>query len=408
MPFPQNSGGYDLYEWRDEHAPSRVSIKSAAELIRRRTDWRLGIIVAPFDTEDSIPDLDELANGFGIPREFRDERENGVTHSFGTRVNGDGSESIWLHFLGEMPSQQLDDPISRWIHFGFFMTWTPCKVADGDRQKHFPWAEKLTLVVFEPPAPLLEMISSRLLVDKSKWSEALEDPYVLLDMAFHAWYQRIEEASWEMTFRTRDVEKTVFNEARMMQGPQPRLPEIDLTLAHAIAKNAIYRLEGLDAILRCLELAVQFHELFHSTRLRSLSSQSRIKNVIDLSFHIQSMYDSKLVRYDSRSMRILSVLGVVFLPLSTVSTIFGTQFFTAVPEAVGFDGATVPSYMVVNSKFWLLWAVSLPLTLTIILGWLAWESGGTFGQGLRKLLGRRGRQLGPASVFVAGGSLDKR
>jgi len=84
------------------------------------------------------------------------------------------------------------------------------------------------------------------------------------------------------------------------------MPQIDLVLAHAVAKNAVFSIEGLDAVLRALDMAITYHEdgeppqdrnlawkrthkallyrreLFHSTRLRSLSSQNRIQNIISL------------------------------------------------------------------------------------------------------------------------------
>ena len=73
-------------------------------------------------------------------------------------------------------------------------------------------------------------------------------------------------------------------------------------------------------------------------------------------------------------MRILSALGVIFLPLSTVGTIFGTQFFTSVQSD---DLQT--GYMHINPQFWVLWAIALPLTLGILLFWLAWEKMGRNG-----------------------------
>src|SRR5690349_8598736 len=100
----------------------------------------------------------------------------------------------------------------------------------------------------------------------------------------------------------------VFAEASALKGTLAHVPEIDLVLAHAVAKNAIYRVEGIDAVLRSLNMALACHEesapaaqdrsvvawqraqkalvyrkeLFHSTKLRSLSSQSRVQNIIEL------------------------------------------------------------------------------------------------------------------------------
>jgi hypothetical protein len=75
-------------------------------------------------------------------------------------------------------------------------------------------------------------------------------------------------------------------------------------------------------------------------------------------------------------MRIISVVGIVFIPLSAVSSIFGTQFFTSV---IGTDGsedpkkAATPSYMNINPQFWVMWAVVIPIMVTVLAVWIVWE-----------------------------------
>lgn len=90
-------------------------------------------------------------------------------------------------------------------------------------------------------------------------------------------------------------------------------------------------------------------------------------------FNIGSMRDSMVIRQDSYIMKTLSVLAMIFLPISTISSIFGTQFFTTVttPGSSSSDGVDKPTFYV-SSQFWLLWAVSLPLTLALLLGWRIW------------------------------------
>jgi hypothetical protein len=79
---------------------------------------------------------------------------------------------------------------------------------------------------------------------------------------------------------------------------------VDLNELHGIAKNLIFMLESLDAALRALDAAIASHcetrhacsemwrathssllyrrELFHATRLRILSVDNRVKNIINL------------------------------------------------------------------------------------------------------------------------------
>ncbi len=78
-------------------------------------------------------------------------------------------------------------------------------------------------------------------------------------------------------------------------------------------------------------------------------------------------------------MKTLSVLAIIFLPITTVATVFGTQFFTSVdtspssPSSPSNDGEVDgKTKFVVNSKFWMLWAISLPITSALIVGWWFW------------------------------------
>lgn len=83
-------------------------------------------------------------------------------------------------------------------------------------------------------------------------------------------------------------------------------------------------------------------------------------------FHINTVHDSQVNFNNSRSVRIISVVGMVFIPFSAVSTIFGTQFFSA--ENISDEGS-MALHMKVNPDFWMLWAIALPLTLIILSIW---------------------------------------
>jgi len=72
-------------------------------------------------------------------------------------------------------------------------------------------------------------------------------------------------------------------------------------------------------------------------------------------------------------MRTLSTLAMIFLPISTVSSIFGTQFFTTTTSRdPTSDSGTVTSAFVVSQKFWLLWTISIPITVVLLAGWGIW------------------------------------
>lgn len=85
------------------------------------------------------------------------------------------------------------------------------------------------------------------------------------------------------------------------------------------------------------------------------------------------MHDSRVTRQDSYVMKTLSILAMVFLPISTVSSIFGTQFFTTStsPDPTSSTSAVITSF-VINKKIWWLWAISIPVTIVMLVGWGVW------------------------------------
>ena len=60
---------------------------------------------------------------------------------------------------------------------------------------------------------------------------------------------------------------------------------------------------------------------------------------------------------DNRSLRIIQIMSMLFLPASLVSSIFGMGFFST---SAGDDGKSV---FVVSGNWWLYIAVSVPLTV---------------------------------------------
>jgi hypothetical protein len=75
-------------------------------------------------------------------------------------------------------------------------------------------------------------------------------------------------------------------------------------------------------------------------------------------------HDSAVNLEHSRSVRLMSILGLVFIPFSAVTSVFGTQFFSPADDG---------RHMQVSADFWMLWTTALPLTLVILAVWCATE-----------------------------------
>jgi hypothetical protein len=314
------------------------------------------------------------------------------------------------------------------VKSGLVLKWSPTPSSNKSTPEP---SRQVTLICFQP-VPGIWLAINRLFKSDS-WEDVLSDPYLLINASFETWYEFIDEHAWKLLDLSREAERVrysrfhlgckefpvancngqrTFEHLAQLETDSSKLFEIDYHGIHNLAKDAIHLVEGLDAVLRSLECTLSCHskiekhdfviwnathdalhyrrEMFHSTRLRMLSVEQRLKNVINMvghfssspfcpysenfqAFNIGTMRDSYVMRQDSYVMRTLSILAMIFLPISTVSSIFGTQFFTTTTSQDLMSGSgAVTSSFVVSEKFWLLWIISIPVTIILLVGWGVW------------------------------------
>lgn len=139
---------------------------------------------------------------------------------------------------------------------------------------------------------------------------------------------------------------------------------------HNLAKHNIYLRENCEAALATLNGLSSHHEtvigkspshhqkftqqalkyrktLFESTQRRLTTLDARISNIIQLSFNTVTQGDSKVMHSESLSMKTIAVTTLLFLPLSTVASIFGSQFIKLQDD--------LPNHITVSQDFWLMW-----------------------------------------------------
>lgn len=156
---------------------------------------------------------------------------------------------------------------------------------------------------------------------------------------------------------------------------------------HNIAKHSIYLRENCESALATLSDLREHHSgvagkepnasqegtkqalkyqktLLQSTQRRLESLDRRIANIIQLSFNMVTQRDSRIMLSESQSMKTIAVTTLIFLPLSTVAGVFGTEFIQ-----VG-DGPG--NHIIVSQDFWLLWVIAAPLTIFVFLVWRLW------------------------------------
>lgn len=84
---------------------------------------------------------------------------------------------------------------------------------------------------------------------------------------------------------------------------------------------------------------------------------------------------------DSTSMKILSLLGAIFLPATYLASVFGMTFFEFLPDGdrragSGGSDATDSSSSPrgpVAPELWIYFAITVPMTLIIVLLWWWWD-----------------------------------
>jgi len=167
----------------------------------------------------------------------------------------------------------------------------------------------------------------------------LKDPYLLINASFETWYELIDESAWKLLDLSREAERvryscfrlgckeflvancngqSTFEHSAQLEIDSSKLLAIDYNGIHNLAKDAIHLVEGLDAVLRSLECVLRYHgeiekhdsviwkathdalhyrrEMFHSTRLRMLSVEQRLKNVINMVGHSSSSSFVRILR----------------------------------------------------------------------------------------------------------------
>jgi Mg2+ and Co2+ transporter CorA len=156
---------------------------------------------------------------------------------------------------------------------------------------------------------------------------------------------------------------------------------------HNLAKHNIYLRENCDSALATLNGLQSHHKaisgdqptpsqeftrqafryqktLFQSTQRRLDSLDRRISNIIQLSFNIVTQGDSRLMQSESQSMKTIAVMTLVFMPLSTVASVFGSEFMYSKDEP--------GHHLTVSQDFWLLWLIAVPLTIIVVVVWRVW------------------------------------
>jgi hypothetical protein len=277
-------------------------------------------------------------------------------------------------FLTQLQNRRLDaKKLSQadfsWIRSGFFLTSQPGSDTEST----------VTLICFGA-SPETERRFENLTLNPA-WEQALQDPFILLDIVFDELYIQLDTVAWKLGGVFGEMEGKILHRASK---PGSAADRIDFVGLHNISKHVIYLREGVEASLQTLQQLTRHHgqsnsesalrnstqdsleycrTLFQSTQLRLVSLEKRTANLINLSFNLVTQQDSRVMQKDSSSMKTIAAMTLIFLPAGTVAAMFGSQFFN-----LSVDSNGVPQF-VISPLFWIFWAISIPITVVLVVLW---------------------------------------
>ncbi|KAI1847988.1 hypothetical protein JX266_006101 [Neoarthrinium moseri] len=267
-----------------------------------------------------------------------------------------------------------------WHKLNFFAYWSRS-------------TKQLVLVVFDASREFADKISRAVL--KEVDIPQLQDPFWIYPILLDLVVRLQNQAVWAVRGSVRMLEKHRAYSDR----PQPNYVRM-----HDIARHAIHVSETLDVTLKTASMILFQHKYFvthemepekalrrtskhimdrlsylehvlFSLRARSASNKERLSNEISLAFNTVAQYDSRVsvnigraAQSDSSAMKTVAFLTLAFLPGTFICAVFSMSFFN-------YDSIT--GDWQVSDKFWLYWAVAIPVTIMTMLCWYIWSLRGS-------------------------------
>ncbi|KAM0720207.1 hypothetical protein Q7P37_004343 [Cladosporium fusiforme] len=336
-PRPASTPLIRCLQW-GENVPSNerdYSLHSAKDFIDGAVPGRLRIALLPHLVEKSTPaDKEEfarIAKHYALPAEVLAERMRSVNHSFGSlTVVGKKAELAWCHvncrqihlqgnkisnsgYLRDEKGRQSNSPnaLSLWLTCDFFL-----HAADDGT---------VTLLCFAAPEGLVDRFSS--LIGNAAWMDILKEPYTLFVIIFDELHEIFDRFSKSLAFAMRHVEESATN--------GNGLPDLEFSNFHNVHKNCIFLLETVEAAFSTLEgIQETLQEnnnlptptpaspdlranLFRALRYRKRTFKSTILSVYSSEKRVTSsiqVYQALVTQNDSRAMKFIAVLTLIFLP----------------------------------------------------------------------------------------------
>ncbi|KAL6695031.1 hypothetical protein J3F84DRAFT_375911 [Trichoderma pleuroticola] len=355
----------------------------------------------------------ELFHKFGIPHDFTAERVRSINHSFSRRSDESNGFSSWFRFSYISASSAGTDDDSRdGEDDATEISTTAGKYPE--RESAFflqaPTDTSVTLVCFGAGPRVNRRM--RDLMKSRGWTDVATNPQILFDVALEGLHEEVDDTAQKIEEDFEPVEKSIIQLAGSegaISSLRTHHEELYLLARHATEcsralESALMINEGVlmnasisipstatsidktpslssnissnrrslvDLQLKeCLEYR---RTLFHSTQSRLSHLQKRIEAATSLASNLMSQQQSAAAVQGPVSMKLIAASILIFLPTITVATIAGSQLLLSeqLDEEGSWDVSATP-------LFYLLWYISIPLTIVLVLlslVWLWWRRG---------------------------------
>ena len=277
-----------------------------------------------------------------------------------------------------------------WQRAGFFLSWRDYHIltlSDGRRlsedvdrnpqQQHR--FDNVTLCCWGVPRAMEERFAD--IAYSRDWKEALEDPFILLTIILDQLFSLMDKQKQNLR---RAVNKIELDTLLSAKSPSSMTSRFDFVAISNVSKHIDHlgcdaMLETVDAICRhhikyftrtpshCINR--NFHRtedafehkvmLFKSLNFQVQSMERKMHNMANLAFNLVTQQNNTAVIDDSRSMRTIATVTLIFLPFAAVAAMFSTPFFTNTPN----------TSVWVSPDFGTFWAIVVPMTAVVLLCW---------------------------------------
>ncbi|KAK3941799.1 hypothetical protein QBC46DRAFT_381473 [Diplogelasinospora grovesii] len=310
---------------------------------------------------------------FNVPEFLADRACFELNGYFGCKPTYDDHDTLtscttWFRILTKMVRKVKDDPNEDGHDY-----------VDRESKKDYKWFETTVFTRWESPGHRCQVLvvdcpfdlpaKLRTALEKRQSGLDFRDPFGMHPDLMDQLIVHMDVSVWRIRDPVRQLEKSRLR-AGAIFAPM-----------HEISRHAIHASEilevAIDTITEIQRCQTDIHEetrvlgktykkqakeysqfqiqLVKALKRRSDSSQKRLENEVHLAFN-------NIARQDNSVMKSIALLGMIFLPATFISAIFSTTFFN-----FGQDGEWD-----VSGKLWVYWAVTIPLTILVVVVWRVW------------------------------------